>query len=386
MKVLKCLCLMFAFVLCVTCVPSSTIYTQAAEFVTQTKTHAYLLMDAKSGKIVVNHEGDTAFSLASMTKIFSLKLVFDAINNGALQVDDKVRVSEHATSVKGSSAFLDKNKEYFVKDLIKACVVASANDAMVALAEKIAGSEEVFVAKMNDLAVRLQLKNTHFANCTGLPVENHYSSAVDVAIMYQQIMHEPLYKEYAKIWMDTLVHESGRKTDLVNTNRLIKTYTNCDSGKTGYTDDAGFCLVSTAHLNNMQFICVVMGAETSKDRFNLATNLFNFGFANYESVVVLDNENTKVQVPVKNGVNHSVTAMPVESVWDTVEKGEESAMKVKVELFENVSAPIMQGAKVGVAYVANADGVVVKEIDIVSCDYNEKIDVKHILEKLIYEW
>lgn len=386
MKWFTYICLAFMCMFCIVPLRTNIQTTHAAEFATTSKTHAYLLMDVKSGKVLVQHEAETAFSIASMTKVFSLKLVFDAISNGALSVEDSVKVSEHATSVKGSSAFLDKNKEYKVKDLIKACVVASANDAMVALAEKVAGSEEVFVAKMNELAVKLQLKNTHFANCTGLPAENHYASAMDVAVMYQQIMDEPMYVEYAKIWMDTLVHESGRKTELVNTNRLLKTYSNCDTGKTGYTDDAGFCFVSSAHLNDMRLLCVVMGAETSKERFALATNLFNFGFANFDSVMVLDNANTKVQVKVKNGVNESVMAMPVESVWDTVEKGQNSSMKVKVEVFENLQAPIMSNDKVGVAYIANADGVVIKEVDIVSCDYNEKINLKHILEKMIYAW
>jgi len=193
---------------------------------------AYLI-DFASGEVIYEKNSNERLPIASMTKLATLSVVFDAINKSALKLEDDVIVSKNAASIKGSTAFLDAGSRYKVSDLIKTVIIASANDSAVALAEHISGSEEQFVRRMNKMFSEFGLKDTNFENSTGLPSENHYSSAQDMAVIYKTICDNEIYKMYSKIWMDELNHPSGRKTELVNTNRLIKTYDGIEGGKTG---------------------------------------------------------------------------------------------------------------------------------------------------------
>ena len=249
---------------------------------------AGLLYDAKSKTIIYSKNSEERLPIASMTKLASLMLIFEAIDEGILSEDTMIRVSKYAASVEGSSAFLDAGSEYKAGDLIMTVIVCSANDSTVALAETVAGSEENFVRKMNEKAKEMGLKNTNFMNSTGLPAVDHYSSACDISKIYATICDNKIYKKYSKIWMTELIHPSKRKTDIVNTNRLIRTYEGCDSGKTGFTSEAGFCLSASATRGGMRLIGVVIGADSSKTRFNEMANMFNYGFASYENKVIIE--------------------------------------------------------------------------------------------------
>ncbi|MBP3581689.1 MAG: D-alanyl-D-alanine carboxypeptidase, partial [Clostridia bacterium] len=212
----------------------------------QIKAKSALLIDYHSGKVLFEKNATDRLPIASMTKLASLAVIFDALDKGVIKKNDDVIVSETAAAVGGSSAFLDAGSSYKVSELIKSIVVASANDSTVALAEFVAGTEELFVSRMNKFARDLNLNDTNFENSTGLPTENHYSSAFDMAHIYKTMCNNELYKKYAKIWMDDFIHPTGRKTGLVNTNRLVKTYDGLEGGKTGYTDSARFCLTASA--------------------------------------------------------------------------------------------------------------------------------------------
>ena len=237
-----------------------------------------LLLDYASNTVIYSKNADEKLPIASMTKLASLSIILDAIDKGAVKENDMVTVSETAAAVGGSSAFLDAGSSYKVSDLIKTVIIASANDSCVALAEHIAGSEDVFVARMNKLAKNLGLENTNFKNATGLPDKEHYSTAHDMAKIYRTVCNHRLYKKYSKIWMEDFIHPSGRKTGLVNTNRLIRSYEGIEGGKTGYTDAAKFCLTASASRGSTRLISVVIGANDSKTRFNETSSLLNFGF------------------------------------------------------------------------------------------------------------
>ena len=237
---------------------------------------AYVLMDSNTGEVLHEKESEKHYEIASMVKLMTSLITMEKIDKGELSINTKCLVSEHAASQEGSQAFLDAHQEYTVEDLLKSVIIASANDSSVALAELIAGNEFNFVALMNKRAEELGLINTLYANSTGLPALNQYSTAKDVGLLLREVGKHDLYKKYSTIWMDKLVHPSGRETELVNTNRLVKYFPDCDCGKTGFTDEAG-----SAKRNNMRLIAVAMGCQNANDRFTITSNLLNFGFANY---------------------------------------------------------------------------------------------------------
>ena len=237
-----------------------------------------VLMEASTGKILYEKNPHDKRPCASITKVMTLLLVFEAIDSGKLSLEDTVTTSEHAASMGGSDIWLEPGEEMSADDMIKATVVASANDAAVALAEHISGSEETFVAQMNQRAAQLGMTDTVFKNCNGLDEEGHITSAYDVAVMSRELMkHEKIF-DYTSIWLDNL---RGGKTQIVNTNKLLKTYNGITGLKTGTTDDAGCCISATATRDGMSLIGVVLGADTGKQRFADAAALLDHGFANY---------------------------------------------------------------------------------------------------------
>lgn len=340
-----------------------------------------LLYDAKSGTVIYEKNGHERLPIASMTKLASLMLVFEEIEKGNISLEEKVKISKHAADTEGSSAFLDKGAEYLVSDLIMTCIVCSANDSTVALAERVAGSEQAFVAKMNEKAHDLGLKDTAFANCTGLPILDHYSSAYDISKIYAQICDNKIYKKFSKIWMTELKHPSGRKTDIVNTNRLIKSFEGCDSGKTGFTNDAGYCLSASATRGGMRLIGVVIGAHDSKTRFNEMANMFNYGFANYENKLVLSNKNALYETEVKNSLVKSVKVYPEQNFVKFLKKGEDFKYSLDYKL-GNVKAPKRAHDEVGTLYVLDQNNMVVFETPLVVKEDLHAIKIKDILEKI----
>ena len=342
---------------------------------------AGLLYDAKSKTIIYSKNSEERLPIASMTKLASLMLIFEAIDEGILSEDTMIRVSKYAASVEGSSAFLDAGSEYKAGDLIMTVIVCSANDSTVALAETVAGSEENFVRKMNEKAKEMGLKNTNFMNSTGLPAVDHYSSACDISKIYATICDNKIYKKYSKIWMTELIHPSKRKTDIVNTNRLIRTYEGCDSGKTGFTSEAGFCLSASATRGGMRLIGIVIGADSSKTRFNEMANMFNYGFASYENKVIIEKDKAIAEAKVTNSKQKSVNVYPKEDFVKFIKKGEDFEYSLSFNL-GSIKAPKQSEDGVGKLYVLDKNNIVVYETELVIRQDIEEIKIKDILKKI----
>lgn len=322
-----------------------------------------LLLDFNSNTVIYEKNSHSKLPIASMTKIVTLSLVFDALEHGFIHEDDMISVSQNAASVGGSSAFLDAGSRYKLTDLIKTVVVASANDSSVALAEYVSGSEEVFVKKMNKLASSLNLCDTHFENCTGLPSKNHYSSAYDIARLYMTICDNKIYRKYSKIWTEDFIHPSGRKTGLVNTNKMVKTFDGIEGGKTGYTDSAKFCLTASAKRGNMRLIGVIIGAQDSKTRFFEMSKMLNYGFANFSNKVVVSGE-LPVTVSGFKKSKQVAEIFPQRDVIKFLPKTDDSTFTTDF-VISKVSAPLKAGDTVGKLYVFDKNNMVVDEVDLI---------------------
>ena len=360
-------------------------YSNAREELNINARSAYLI-DAHTGTVVYSKNENEKLPVASMTKLATLSVIFNEINKGSLSLSEQVTVSQNAADTEGSSAFLDAESKYTVADLIKTIVVVSANDSCVALAEHISGTEQLFVNKMNSLAQSLALKNTHFENSTGLPSDNHYSSAKDMAKIYQTIYNNAEYKKYSKIWMEDFIHPGGRITGLVNTNRLIKTYDGCESGKTGHTQEAKYCLTASASRGGTKLISVIIGATDSKSRFEQTKQMFNYGFANYESKIIVDK-----QVPVGDIeiTGASIKKVPVYASQDYIafcKKGEQTTYKTHLVAFNKVQAPLNMGDKVGTLLILDQNNIVITELDLVVNQPIEKIKLGQIFDNIFKSW
>ena len=305
-----------------------------------------ILLDADTGEVLFASNEKERLPIASMTKIMTLLLAFEEIDAGRLDLGEEVLVSENASGMGGSQVFLDANTNYTLSDLIKSITVSSANDASVAVAERISGSEQSFVQKMNEKAGQLGLENTNFVNCTGLPAEGGYSCANDVAVMFRELIKHPKYFDFSTIYLDTLTHPSGRETQLSNTNKLVRFYEGCDGGKTGSTSEAKFCLCATAKRSDIRVIACVIGCENSKIRNAQVSNLFNYAFNNFRNKKLVD-VNDYVTIPVNKASKQSFVAGPEEGFSLTTKVSDENSIEIKQTIFENLSAPILKGQKVG---------------------------------------
>ena len=345
---------------------------------------AAILVDFDSGELLFEKNSNERLPIASMTKLASLSIVLSYIEKGIIKENDLVVVSENAANTGGSSAFLDAGSKYKVADLIKTVVIASANDSTVALAEFVAGSEDLFVSKMNKLCFDLGLQNTHFENSTGLPADNHYSSASDMVKIYKTVCDNSLYKEYSKIWMSDFVHPSGRKTGLVNTNKLIKTFDGIDGGKTGFTNKARFCLTASATRGQTRLVGVVIGSNDSKTRFAEMSSLFNYGFSNFENKLLINKE---VPVTIHNFKNskNSIALFPEENVNKLFKKNEDFTHSTGFEVYE-LKAPIAQGDIVGKMFVFDKNNMVVDEVNLIAGESSTQIGLKELFGKVIGAW
>ncbi len=304
---------------------------------------AAVLMDANSGKILFEKNAHDQRPCASITKVMTLTLVMEAIDSGKIHLDDVVTTSAHAASMGGSDIWLEEGEQMSVDDMIKATAVASANDAAVALAEFVSGSEDDFVAAMNEKAKSLGMEDTTFLNCNGLDEEGHITSAYDVALMSRELIkHEKIF-DYTSIWIDYL---RGGETQIVNTNKLLKSYNGITGLKTGTTGDAGSCISATAERNGLSLIGVVLGAASGTDRFRDAATLLDYGFANFESrQLTLSDELAPINV--ENGMQDTVGAACEDSAWLTVPKGEGEGVKESLDIPATISAPVADGDVVG---------------------------------------
>ena len=299
-------------------------------------------MEQSSGKVLFEYNADEALPPASVTKVMTILLVLEAIDEGKITIDDPVTVSAYATSMGGSQIYLKENEVMSVSDLLKAVVVASANDAAVALAEHLYGTEEAFVARMNERAAELGMVNTNFCNTNGLDDTDtgHLTSARDIAIMSREVLKHPLIFDYSTIWMDSV---RNGEFGLTNTNRLIRFYHGANGLKTGSTSKAGFCISATAERDGMQLIAVIMGAPSRDTRNALAASLLDFGFANY-SVRSFPGQ-TVDPVPVKGGTTRSCEASYADASFVTEKSNEETTTQVVYHT--SLRAPVKKGDVVG---------------------------------------
>ena len=334
----------FSVIILAICCGSVPMPVQAAS---EISSKSACLMSYETREVLFEKNSHTKVPVASMVKMMTILLTVEDIENGELSLDEMVSTSENASSMGGSQVFIDPYVEYSVEDLLKSVIVASANDASVALAEHISGSEANFVKRMNRRASELGMVGTNYVNCTGLPAAEGYSSAYDSAIILSELASHDIYHNYSTIWMQDLVHPSGRVTGLTNTNRLIRYYSGCDGGKTGSTNEAGCCLAATAKRDDMRLVSVVVGAKDSQTRFNECSQLFNYGFANFENVLLVDASKSVGQASVSKGKTSAVELYPSQNYYALVKKNEESPFAVELELSSIVKAPVSEGENVG---------------------------------------
>lgn len=312
------------------------------------KAPSAILIERDTGTVLFEKESNKQLPPASMTKIMTMILIMEEIDKKTLSLDDKVRTSERAASMGGSQIFLEEGEEMTVDHLLKAIAVASANDASVALAEHIEGSEEEFVKRMNKKVKELGLKDTHFVNSTGLPAENHYSSAHDMALMAKELLKHEEITNYTSIYEDYLREDSDKKFWLVNTNRLVKLYPGVDGLKTGYTSEAKYCLTATAKKDDMRLITVVMGAESPKERNSEITKMFDYAFSRYEIHRLFERGEKVKQLTINKGSKKKIDVVTGDAISLLTEKGGTTDdIKTKYIFDDNVKAPIKKGDQIG---------------------------------------
>jgi len=343
---------------------------------------SYIVVDA-NGKVLLENNADEKREVASICKLMTTLLTLEEIDNNNLSLEDKVTASAYACDAEGSQAFLDAGKDYSVKDLLKSVIVASANDSAIVLAETLGGTEQEFVKLMNNRAKELGMSNTLYANSTGLPADQQYSTARDTAIILNEVSQYQIYQDDCQIWMDKLIHHNGRETELVNTNRLIKYYPYCVTGKTGFTDEAGYCLSTTALKNNLKLTCVVLGCDTASERFTDSVSLYNNAYSNYVSEKVLDKticiENN---IQVKRGKSDAIEIIASEDYYLTLSKNNKESYEIKYTFDKELSAPINVGDHVGTAQII-VENSVIGEVDLVSNTQIEKQGYKDVIYKII---
>lgn len=375
----KFLCVFFSLFLCVSCALPAFCEENNALLDSLTA-KSCVLMDLNSGEILLAKNENEKLPPASITKIMTLLLCFEAIDSGNLSLDDTVTASTNASKKGGSQIWLKENETMTVNELLKATVIASANDACTALGEKIAGDEDSFVGMMNERAKELGLKNTNFENCSGLDdtAENHYSSALDIALMSRELMKHEKVKEYTCIWMDSL---RGGATQLVNTNKLIRFYEGATGLKTGTTSKAGHCISATAERNGVNLCAVILGADTGDHRFEEAKKLLNYGFANYALFTPVLDEALITNVNVLYGKTNVIvpTVIPAES--SLLPKGSETTVTQRVDLCVDVEAPVEKGQILGYIYY-EMDGKEIAKSQIISEESVERKTFTYILHLL----
>ena len=322
-----------------------------------------LLMEKQTGTVLFAKDEHTPREPASVTKVMTLLLTMEAVDSGALSYDDAVTGSAHAASMGGSQIWLKEGEQMRVEDLIKAVCVVSGNDAAVALGEHLAGSEEAFVTRMNELAKELGMNDTHFVNCTGLPAEGHVTSAYDIALMSRElVLHHPDIRRFTTIWMDSL--RDGQSM-LVNTNKLVRFYPGATGLKTGSTSTAKYCISATAEKDGMELIAVILGGSTSDKRFADAKALLNYGFASY-SLVTAAPESPLPAVPVTLGTQKTVQTVLTPDNALLLEKNRAGGLTQSLALPETLEAPIEAGEPLGTLDIFDAGGTAVASLPLLA--------------------
>jgi D-alanyl-D-alanine carboxypeptidase (penicillin-binding protein 5/6) len=330
----------------------------------QVKAKSAVLMDVETGTVLSEQNAHEPLAPASVTKVMTMLLIMEAIDSGKIGWQDMVTASEAAAAKGGSQIYLKVGEQMTVADMVKSIAVSSANDCACAMAEHLCGSEEAFVTKMNERAAELGMKNTHFVNCTGLDdspeASEHKTTAYDIALMSRELMkNHPDIKKFTTIWMDTVRNGAF---GLSNTNKMVRFYNGCTGLKTGFTQKAGYCLSATAQRDGMELVAVVMGAESSQDRFAACKQLLDYGFANF---AVVQPEMSEQTVPVRLGASAFVAAVPAESGNVLIDKSQKGMVESQIDLLPEVSAPVGKGQRLG-TLTLKVGQQVLKEIPLIA--------------------
>ena len=347
---------------------------------------AAILVEPQSGQVLFAQNTDTPRPVASVTKVMTILLALEALSQGRVSLEDEFSISQAAAGMGGSQVLLDVGEVQPFSVLLKSAIVGSANDASVAIAEALYGSESVFVERMNERARELGLTDTYFVNCTGLPAEGQQTTARDVAVMTMAMLSYPAYFDFSTVWLDEVDHGDGRITQLTNTNKLIRLYDGCDGGKTGSTNEAGYCISATAERGGMRLIAVVLGADTGSERFDIASEMLDYGFAHYRLYPVAQ-EGTKVrgELPVTGGDSAGVPLVLGGALTLLIQKGEEQGIQLVPDLPESVEAPIAAGQEVGGVEVV-VDGRAVARIPVLAAREVTAKGLKNALSRVLRAW
>ncbi|MFF2482098.1 D-alanyl-D-alanine carboxypeptidase family protein [Paenibacillus sp. NPDC058071] len=316
-----------------------------------------ILMDADSGTIIFEKNSHDKLPPASITKVMTMLLIMESLDNGVIKLTDKVQASEYAASMGGSQIFLEPGEEMTVDEMIKGIALASGNDASVAMAEKLAGSEQQFVARMNEKAKELGLQNTHFANCNGLPTAEHYTSAHDIAVMSKELLKHSEITNYTGLYQDYLRKSSEKPFWLVNTNKLVRFYSGADGLKTGFTNEAKFCLSATAKRDNLRVVAVVMGEPNTKTRNNEVAQMFDFAFAQYMTHPIFKEGDAMGTARIEKGAQAELPLVASHNYSVLLKKGTPTT-DIRHELqLEPLKAPVKAGQPIGKLIVYQGDQV-----------------------------
>ena len=350
---------------------------------------ASLLMEADTGKVLLETNPHEPLAPASVTKVMTMLLIYEAIEQERISWDQIVTVSEHAASMGGSQIFLAPEEQQTVRDLVKSIVIASANDAAVAMAEFLAGSEEAFVQQMNKRAAELGMKNSHFKNACGLDADGHLTSAYDIALMTRELINNhPQVFDFAKIRLDKIIHKTRKGEEefgLTNTNRLIRSYPGATGLKTGSTSEALFCISATAEKDGMSLIAVVLGAPDPTVRFDSAMKLFDYGYAHY-SINPQEPEGTVMgEVTIYKGKAEKAQAVVRDQQHVLVPKGKHISINSQIQLVESLNAPVSKGSKAG-EVIYTHDGAEVGRGDLVIQEDIEKAEVQDMMKRVFVRW
>lgn len=342
---------------------------------------AAVLIDEDSGTVLYEKNADERRPVASITKVMTLLLTFEALQAGKIALGDIVPVSEHAYHMGGSQIWLEPGEQLTLQEMLKAICISSANDAAVAVAEFVAGSEPAFVDAMNARAAALGMTATHFANACGLDEEGHLSSARDVAVMSREmLLHHPEVREYCTVWMDTL---RGGRTQLVNTNKLLKSYPGITGLKTGTTGKAGVCITASAERDGLRLIAVVLGAASGKERFEAAKTLLDYGFAHYDSAEVTLPDDAPKELRVKRGTAETAALDYAAPERLLVPKGEGRNLQTKILLPDTLQAPVQQGSPVGSWQLLRGE-TVLQELPICAAQDVQALSFGYCLRYLVH--
>lgn len=323
-----------------------------------------ILVDFNTGKVLYSKNENEPLAMASMTKVMSMLLIMEKIDDGSLKYDDIVEISTESSSMGGSQIFLNPGDKYKVIDLLKGVAMASANDAVVALAEKTYGSKEHFIEAMNKKAESLGLKNTHFVNVHGLDEEGHYSSAYDMSVMARELLKHEKILDFTRVYEEYLTKPDGSQIWLVNTNKLVRFYDGVDGLKTGFTKKAGYCLTATGKKNNLRLISVVMGEESIEKRSSDTVKLLNYGFNTFKVNLIKNKSEILGKVNVQKGKKENVDVVLVNDLIELLNASDKpSNYKFKI-LVDKITAPVKKGDVIGKVKVLDDKGILISQVDI----------------------